>query len=90
MKYFTFFRENNKFDDILKDPTIKKLVDEQIKWYQHLMIGIQDSEEKSFSYITLKFGDEMVTDIVKDQSPVPGIDYVPKKDSSKFSKRIRG
>ncbi len=88
MKYFTFYRENNKFDDILTDPIIKKLIDEKVRWLNHLMIGIQDEEEKSFSYITLKYGDEM-KNVVRDFSPVPGIDYIPKKDPSKFSKKIR-
>jgi hypothetical protein len=87
MKYFTFFRESNNFDDILTDPIIKKLIDEKIKWMQHLMIGMQDSEEKAFSYITLKYGDEMKNP-VRDFSPIAGVDYVQKKDPSKFSKKI--
>lgn len=87
MKYYTFFRENNKFDDILKDMNLKKLIDEQITWHQHLIIGMQD-DSKISSYITLKYGDEMKTDVIKDFSPVPGVDYIPKKDASKFKKEI--
>lgn len=86
MKYFTFYRENNKFDDILNDPIIKKLIDEKISWLQHLMIGMQDDEEKAFSYITLKYGDEM-TNPVRDFSPVPGVDYMQKKDPKKFKNK---
>lgn len=87
MKYFTFYRENNNFDDILTDPIIKKLIDEKIRWLKHLMIGIQESEEQAFSYITLKYGDEMKNP-VRDFSPVPGVDYVQEKDPSKFKQKI--
>ena len=88
MKYYTFYRESNNFDDILNDNIIKKIIDEQIRWYQYLIIGMQDSNEQSFSYITLKYGDEMKQDLVKDHSPIPGIDYIPKRDASKYKKAI--
>ena len=88
MKYYTFYRENNNFDDILNDQIIKKIIDEKVRWYQYLIIGMQDSNEQSFSYITLKYGDEMKQDLVKDRSPIPGIDYVPKRDANKYKKAI--
>lgn len=90
MKYYTFFRESNKFDDILKDPIIKKYADEIVQWYQHLTIGCHEDKNtgQNSSYITLKYGDEMKTDVIKDFSPVPGVDYIPKKDASKFKKSI--
>jgi hypothetical protein len=90
MKYYTFYRENNDFTDILDDPIVKKIVDEKIRWYQHLVIGMQESEKnnQSFSLITLKYGEDMKQDVVRDFSPVPGIDYIPKKDASKFKKAI--
>lgn len=78
MKYYTFFREDNKFDDILTDIILKKLIDQKIRWYQHLMIGMEE-DDKTTSYITLKYGDEMVNEVVKDFSPVPGVDYTPKR-----------
>lgn len=78
MKYFTFFREENNFDDILKDIILKKRIDFKITWYQHLMIGMID-DAKTTSYITLKYGDEMVNELVKDFSPVTGVDYLPRK-----------
>ena len=34
MKYYTFYRENNNFDDIEKDNIVKKFADTKIKWYQ--------------------------------------------------------
>jgi len=88
MKYYTFYRENNDFKDILNDPTIKKSIDTKISWYQHLTIGVTSKTDQIQSLITLKYGDEMVQDVVKDFSPVPGVDYIPKKDASKFTKSI--
>ena len=78
MKYITFYRESSDFEDILKDPNIKKLIYEKTKWFQHLTLGIED-DEKIFSYITLKYGDDIRTNLVKDHSPIPYIDYTPKK-----------
>lgn len=88
MKYYTFYRENNNFDDILNDTIIKKIIDEKIRWFQHLIIGMNDKHEQTFSYITLKYGDEMKQELVKDFSPVPGVDYIPKRDVSLYKKAI--
>ena len=88
MKYYTFYRENNNFDDILNDQIIKKIIDEKLRWFQHLIIGMNEKHEQTFSYITLKYGDEMKQELVKDFSPVPGIDYIPKQDASKYLKVI--
>lgn len=80
MKYFTFYRENNNFDDILNDVNLKKLIDLKTTWYQHVMIGMHD-DDKTTSYVTLKYGDEMVIELVKDRSPISGVDYSPKRES---------
>jgi hypothetical protein len=88
MKYYTFYRENNNFDDILTDTIIKKIIDEKLRWYQYLIIGMNDKHEQSFSYITLKYGDEMKQELVKDFSPIPGVDYIPKRDASQYVKTI--
>jgi hypothetical protein len=89
IKYYTFYRENNKFDDILSDQTIKKLLKMKVFWYQYMMVGIEEHKnEQTFSYITLKYGDDIKSPDVKDFTPVPGVDYVPKKDKTKFKKRI--
>ena len=78
MKYFTFKRESNNFDDILTDNVVKKLFDTKIRWTHHLMIGIdEDGNEGSISYLTLKYGDDMIGDIVPDRSPVIFNDYQP-------------
>lgn len=90
MKYYNFRRENNNFTDILQDATIKKVVDVKIQWYQHLVIGIRsEGNERAFSYITLMFGEDMVNELSKDYTPVPGVDYMPKKDKSRFTKSQR-
>lgn len=80
MKYFTFYRESNNFDDILKDINLKKLITTKLRWDNYLMIGINKHKkdaEKTFSYITLKYGDEMRTQLTKDYSPRPHEDYIP-------------
>jgi hypothetical protein len=44
------------------------------------MIGInkfKKDAEKTFSYITLKYGDEMRNRLTKDYSPIPNEDYIP-------------
>ena len=88
MKYYTFYRENNNFDDILNDTIIKKIIDERLRWYQYLIIGMNEKHEQSFSYITLKYGDEMKQEVVKDFTPIPGIDYIPRRDANQYKKII--
>lgn len=78
MKYFIFKRESNNFEDILTDNIVKKLFNTKIQWLHHLMVGISEAgNEGSLSYITLKYGDDMITDIVPDRAPVMFKDYQP-------------
>jgi len=77
MKYITFYRESNNFDDILKDINLKKHIHEKIKWLNYLRIGINEGKDTLFSYITLKYGDEMRNSLTKDYSPNPNVDYAP-------------
>jgi hypothetical protein len=91
MKYYTFYRENNVFTDIENDTIVKKFADTKIRWYQHFMVGISTYIKDSDHYLsllTLKYGEDMLQSVCKDYSPVPGVDYVPKKDKSKFTKVI--
>ena len=89
MKYYTFYRENNNFTDILTDNNIKKVVDMKISWHRHLMIGLKEATTSgTFSYITLKYGDEMKQELVKDFTPIPGVDYIPKRDANQYKKTI--
>jgi hypothetical protein len=77
---YTFYRENSDFDDILKDPNVKKYVDEVTTWYQHLMIDMSDYDkdiDKVKMYITLKYGDDLCQRLTKDYSPVINVDYIP-------------
>ena len=90
MKYYTFYRESNNFDDILNDAMLKKSIDEVIRWYQYLIIGYYDSTKASSNsiYISLTYGDEMTNNLVKDYSPIPGVDYVPKKDLARYKQVV--
>jgi hypothetical protein len=80
MKYYTFYRESNNFDDILNDVNLKKNVDETVRWDNHLLIGINEyikDIDKIYSYVTLKYGDDMRNNLTKDYSPIPNVDYIP-------------
>ena len=83
MKYLTFKRDSNKFDDILLDPQIKNKFKYRITWNRHLLIGIDENNsghEQLISYILLKHGDDVVDLVAKDYTPVPNVDYIPKKN----------
>lgn len=85
MKYITFYRESNNFDDILHDIVIKKELSVKIFWQHHLCVGIANfgkSNDKLISYITLKFGENIVDRLCKDRSPIPNVDYIPIRTSS--------
>ena len=82
MKYYTFYRESNNFDDILSDIIIKKFADTKLRWYKYLMVGISEGIKDSdqyYSLLTLKYGEDMVSTVCKDFTPVAGVDYMPKK-----------
>ncbi len=80
MKHYTFYRENDNFDDILKDTVVKKHICMKIRWKHYLRIALDDHDEKLGSYITLKYGDEMKHNcLVTDRTPVPFKDYQPKE-----------
>ena len=79
-KFYTFKRESNKFDDILADETLKRLIKVKIKWGQHLMIGLGHSVSESvIGYMVLKYGEDLTNPINKDYTPVPNVDYTPKR-----------
>jgi hypothetical protein len=78
MKYYTFFRADNNFDDINDDEIIQKYADFKVTWLNHLMIGINVDEgyyEQYASLLVLKYGEDMVNNLVKDFSPKAGVDY---------------
>ena len=80
MKTFVFNRENNKFDDILKDKVIKPAIREQYKFDEHLIIRVEEKPEV-LAYLTLMFSEELLSmrDLVPDRTPKPNIDYTPNK-----------
>lgn len=81
MKTFVFNRENNKFDDILKDRVIKPAIREKYQFAEHLIIRVEDKPEV-LAYLTLIFSEELksMKDLVPDRTPKPYIDYTPRKN----------
>jgi len=84
MKYLVFYRDSNKFDDIIKDTTLKNLVKTKINYDKHLILGLTeepDGSDKIISYIMLKYGDDIIdfNKLSTDRSPVMNVDYVPKR-----------
>lgn len=80
MKYYTFKRESNDFSDLLNDISVKKYITTKISWRNHLMIGVSDRANDSvLGYIVLKYGDEIINNFTKDFSPIPNVDYIPKR-----------
>lgn len=84
MKGFVFKRSNNNFVDILSDKNIKKHIYVHMEYLGHLILLMLDNNGKIdelHTYITLKYGEDLVDfkDFVKDRTPVPHVDYVPKK-----------
>lgn len=86
MKYYTFHRENDDFNDILKDSVIKPVLGTKLRWTEYLFIGINDENEGVLSYIALKYGDDLASSTHQDFTPIPGVDYIPKKDKTQFTK----
>lgn len=81
MKFLLFTRENNIFDDILKDASLKNQYKTKIEYKENLILGFPEDDNfgKILSYIMLKYGDDMKDfhSIVPDRTPVPNVDYVP-------------
>jgi hypothetical protein len=78
MKQIAFHRESDFFEDILEDPTLKGHIILKIKWQHGLLIQLADSDEQLLSYIQLKYGESIVK-LCKDRTPIPYVDYFPKK-----------
>lgn len=78
MKHIYFYRESNKFEDILNDPILKKELKIKISWTNHLLIGFSKYKEDLTTYIVLKYGDDVKTEVVPDRSPKIYVDYKPK------------
>lgn len=79
MKYYTFKRESNNFDDILSDISIKPAIRLKIRWKNYLMLGFTENNknENIFGYIVLKYGEHISNPINRDYTPIPNVDYLP-------------
>lgn len=87
MKFLMFTRENSKFDDILKDASLKNQYKTKIEYQENLILGFPEDDNfgKILSYIMLKYGDDMKDfhSVVPDRTPVPNVDYVPVRKDRK-------
>jgi hypothetical protein len=80
MNFITFYRESNNFEDILGDKNLPKIISFKIRWRNHLRLGFSKYDKKNesiLSYINIKYGDSIVTNLCKDRTPVPYKDYIP-------------
>ena len=84
--YLLFYRKDSTdFSDICKDKNLKKYILCQQCWHEHMLLRFDDQKDKNWdkilSYIMLKYSDELknLTDVIKDFSPVPFVDYYPEK-----------
>ena len=78
MKSITFVRESNNFSDILSDPVLKKHLKYKMRWKNSLRLTIPKDSEV-MSYVEIKYGEDIVDKLVSDRSPIPNVDYLPKK-----------
>jgi hypothetical protein len=87
MKFLVFTRENNKFDDIINDYSLKRKYKTKIEYNDNLILGFPEDDDfgKTLSYIMLKYGDDMKDfhSIVPDRTPIPNVDYVPVRKDRK-------
>jgi hypothetical protein len=79
MTTYQFQRESDNFKDILEDTTIKGKIVTKISWKGHILIQLDDYEQKLDSYIILKYGDDLRNNLVPDRAPEPFKDYQPKE-----------
>lgn len=79
MSYTVFYRESNKFNDILSDPVIKKAIRFKMSFKDFLILKL-DSDQNT-SYMIIKYGDDVISlsNFIPDRSPIPNKDYIPNK-----------
>jgi hypothetical protein len=90
MKNYLFYREDNKFDDILSDKNMMKYFKQKLTWRRYLYLLSYNVPEEVESYIMLKYGDDVKPwdNIRKDNSPVPYVDYLPDSKRPKKFKNV--
>lgn len=80
MNIYYFYRDSDNFDDIIKDIVIKNLIRTKIRVKNYLILELIDqSDSKIEGYITIKYGDSFTHLSDKDYTPIPNVDYVPKR-----------
>lgn len=80
MNIYYFYRDSDNFDDIIKDIVIKNLIRTKIRVKNYLILELVDqSDSKIEGYITIKYGDSFTQLSDKDYTPIPNVDYVPKR-----------
>ena len=90
MKEFLIVRSSNNFDDILKDPNLKKKFSAIMQYNNALLIQLND-EDSVVSYMLLKYGDDIVdlNGVIPDRTPVPGKDYTVQRKDVKVRATVR-
>lgn len=80
MNIYYFYRDSDNFDDIIKDIVIKNLIRTKIRVKNYLILELVDqSDSKIEGYITIKYGDSFTQLSDKDYTPIPNVDYTPKR-----------
>ena len=90
MKEFLIVRSSNNFDDILKDPNLKKKFSAIMQYDNSLLIQLSE-DDSAVSYMLLKYGDDIVdlTSVIPDRTPVPGKDYTVQRRDVKVRATLR-
>lgn len=90
MKEFLIVRSSNNFDDILKDPNLKKKFSAIMQYDNSLLIQLSE-DDSAVSYMLLKYGDDIVdlTSVIPDRTPVPGKDYTVQRRDVKVRATVR-
>lgn len=90
MNYYVFKKEDDNFEEFLNDKNLRPLLKFKIKFKNHLMLAsYEEVDQQLQSYVTLKYGDYMVskTEIFGDFTPKPFVDYSPDENRpAKFKK----
>jgi hypothetical protein len=91
MKEFLIVRASNNFDDILKDPNLKKKFSAIMQYNNSLLVQL-DEDDSAVSYMMLKYGEDIIdlNSAIPDRTPIAGKDYtVQRKDVKvRFSAQI--
>lgn len=75
-KTIYFYSENNNFDDLLSELSIKRA--EHKLFCNRYVIVNGDFTPQELAFLTIKYGEQIKSPVV-DYSPKPGIDYIPKR-----------